>query len=284
MLQPAKQFGEILTIWYEWYKVESGQQAKATKTTWYGNMTMYGKVYKTLQLLSSASGLPLGAATREFQAGYNTFLRPMLNETWGEATGKELPKWRTYDGGPERQIKSAWENGFMSDDEAAQELIRAGEAKNETEANKTVYGWGLSGTSAYKAVKEAACKGDADGYKAAMEAMTAAGYKKEDVQREVRTAIKQQYQAPESGLKLSKAYCIDYLMRFSGMSRDEAAKKAQEWTCYIVTGYNYGSGGSGLKEPFLTGEISERRAIELLMTYGGKTREQAEKQVEGWKK
>ena len=191
---------------------------------------MYGQVYKTLQFFSSLSGLPMGAATREFQSSYNTILRPLLNETWGKASGKELPKWRTYDGGPQRQIKSAWESGYLNDEDAEKLLISEGVAKDETAAKKTIFGWGLAGTGAYQAVKDAAVKGDAKAYQAAMKAMTDAGYTESDVQGEVRKAIKEQYLQPESGVELSKAYCIKYLQQFAGLDQSSAEKTAQEWT------------------------------------------------------
>lgn len=280
VLQPIRQAVQVAQIWTEWYQLQTGKIDKATKTTWYGNMTMYGQIYKTLQVFSSATGLPLGAASREFQAGYNTFLRPMLNETYGKFSGKELGKWRTYDGGAKSQIKNAWENKYLTDEEAIALLIEEGEAKDETAAKKMIYGWELGGTAAYKAVKDAAARGDTKAYQEAMQAMTDAGYTQKDVQTQVKSAIKQQYQAPESGQKLSKAYCIDYLVKYAGMDRAEATKTAQEWTCFVVTGIQY----SELKAAFEDGDIDKWRAIDLLVTYGGKTREAAQKQVENWMK
>lgn len=274
VLQPVQQGRQVWNIWKEWYELKTGKIARATETTWYGKMTAYGRVYKTLQFISSMTGLPLGSATREFQAGYNTFLRPLLNETWGRASGKELPKWRTYDGGPQQQIKSAWEGGFLDEEQAKTLLLEEGVAKDETEAGKTVYKWGIGNTAAYKAVKEAAVKGDEKGYREAMKAMTDAGYSEADVQSQVRTAIKEQYLQPESGLELSKAYCIDYLQRFGGMSREEAETTAQEWTCYKVTGIAY----DDIEEAYRSGEISAGRALELSVTYGPATT----KMNQGW--
>ncbi len=278
VLQPIQQGLQAYQIWREWYLVESGKQDKATKTTWYGNMTMYGQIYKTLQFFSSLSGLPMGAATREFQSGYNTLLRPLLNATWGKASGKELPKWRTYDGGPQRQIKSAWESGLLDDEEAKKLLISEGVAKDETEAGKTIYCWSIDGASAYKAVKEAAVKGDTKAYWEAMNAMTAAGYTEKDVQTEVKKEIKQQYLQPESGLELSKAYCVRYLVQFAGMDQTDAEKLAQEWTCFKVTGIAY----DDLKEAYVSREISADRAKQLRMTYGGIDQTKAKKTVLGW--
>ena len=277
-LQPVQQSLDALLIWGETVSLALGIQDKPTQTTWYGNMTDYGKIYKTLQAFSSWTGLPFGAATREFQSGYNTILRPLLNETWGRASGKELPKWRTYDGGPQRQIKSAWESGLVDDEEAKKLLISEGVAKDEIEAGKTIYGWSIDGASAYKAVKEAAVKGDVKGYKEAMKAMTSAGYTESDVKTEVRKAIKQQYQQPESGLELSKAYCIKYLQQFAGMDQADAEETAQEWTCYKVTGIAF----DDIKESYVSGEIGAARAKQLRMTYGGADEKSADKTITNW--
>ena len=267
VLQPLVQGVQAYQIWKEWYDLETGKIDRATKTTWYGNMTAYGRIYKTLQFMSSLTGLPMGSATREFQSGYNTFLRPLLNETIGKASGKELPKWRTYDGGPQQQIKSAWEGGYLDEEQAKTMLIEEGVAKDETEAGKTVYKWGIGNTAAYKAVKEAAVKGDEKGYREAMKAMTDAGYSENDVQSNVRSAIRDQYLNPESGPELSKAYCIDYLQRFGGWSKEEAEQNAQEWTCYKVTGIAF----DDIEEAYRSGEISAGRALELNVTYGPAT-------------
>lgn len=278
VLQPLRQGKQVWDIWAESYRIATGKQDKATSTTWYGNMTTYGKIYKTLQFLSSTTGLPMGAATREFQSGYNTLLRPLLNETWGKASGKELPKWRTYDGGPKRQIQSAWGSGYLSDEEAKALLIEEDVAMDETEAGKIIYKWGIDGAAAYKAVKEAAVKGDEKAYSEAMKAMTDAGYTEKDVQSEVKSAIKEQYLQPESGLELSKAYCIDYLQRFAGMSKADAEAETQKWTCYKVTGIAY----EDIKAEYVAGNISERRARELRVTYGGFTDEDAAEDVRKW--
>lgn len=67
-LANAKKAYDILM---ESYRLATGQQDKATSTTYYGNMTTYGKVYQTFRAVSMLSGLPLSAATREVITVYN---------------------------------------------------------------------------------------------------------------------------------------------------------------------------------------------------------------------
>lgn len=67
-LANAKKAYDILM---ESYRLATGQQDKATSTTYYGNMTTYGKVYQTFRAVSMLSGLPLSAATREIITAWN---------------------------------------------------------------------------------------------------------------------------------------------------------------------------------------------------------------------
>lgn len=64
-------FKKTYDILMESYRLATGKQEKATATTYYGNMTTYGKVYQTFRAVSMLSGLPLSAATREVITVYN---------------------------------------------------------------------------------------------------------------------------------------------------------------------------------------------------------------------
>lgn len=280
-LQGVKETREFVKAAMEWHRLKTGKQNKATAATSYGRMTDLGLAYKGLKAISDWSGIPLSAGSREVRAGYNT-IRTIWNQCVGEYSDKKLPAWRTYEPGPEREIKNAYEHGYLNDEEAEKLLVDEGVAQDETAAKKTIFGWGLAGTSAYQAVKDAAIKGDTKAYQAAMKAMTAAGYTEKDICSKVKTAIKEQYLQPESGIELSKAYCIKYLQQFAGLDQSSAEKTAQEWTCYKVTGFDYGDNGKGLKEPFMSGEINATRAKQLLMTYGGRTEDSADNTITSW--
>lgn len=67
-LANAKKAYDILM---ESYRLATGQQDKATSTTYYGNMTTYGKVYQTFRAVSMLSGLPLSATSRELVTAWN---------------------------------------------------------------------------------------------------------------------------------------------------------------------------------------------------------------------
>ena len=97
----------MLEIWNEKWDLAAGRLDKATKATWYGNMTTWGAIYKSLQALSQASGLPAYNAARD--------LSWLWNETLGVLTGKTID---TYKSASERAIEGAQKNNGMTSEEA----------------------------------------------------------------------------------------------------------------------------------------------------------------------
>lgn len=64
-------FKKAYDILMESYRLATGKQEKATATTYYGNMTTYGKVYQTFRAVSMLSGLPISATSRELVTAWN---------------------------------------------------------------------------------------------------------------------------------------------------------------------------------------------------------------------
>ena len=77
----------VYKIWIETIELNNGALDKATSTTYYGKMTTWGKIYKSLQALSQLSGLPASNVTRDATAIWNTVMNGWKDE-W---------KIRTYD-------------------------------------------------------------------------------------------------------------------------------------------------------------------------------------------
>lgn len=87
-------------IWEETIKLNNGELDKATNVTYYGKMTEWGKIYKTLQALSQLSGIAVANLTRDVTAIWNTIMNGRRDE-W---------KIRTYDGNSLSADKvAAWE-------------------------------------------------------------------------------------------------------------------------------------------------------------------------------
>lgn len=91
-------FKKAYDILMESYRLDTGKQEKATATTYYGNMTTYGKVYQTFRAVSMLSGLPLSAATRE------------VITTWNNTVGSVWPgmKCKTYESKKLREVYNSY--------------------------------------------------------------------------------------------------------------------------------------------------------------------------------
>ena len=83
---------DAVRIWEETIKLETGALDKPTKTTYYGKMTGWGKVYKTLQGLSQLSGIPASAALRDVFAIWNNFAEYALEEPGWKITTYDADK------------------------------------------------------------------------------------------------------------------------------------------------------------------------------------------------
>ena len=113
-------------IWDETIKLDIGKLDKPTDVTYNGNMTLYGKIYKTLKAFSQIAGLPANNTVRDVIMLWNTI---------AGAVGKG-DEWtiHTYDSGPENQIKYGLRDGYLTREEAQQLLVDKGLADDENDA------------------------------------------------------------------------------------------------------------------------------------------------------
>lgn len=90
-------------IWAETLSLEMGYLDKPTNVTYYGHMTPWGKIYKSLQGLSQVTGIPVAAGLRDAFAIWNTVV------------GGTNPDWkiRTYDADQLTQSKKAAFNEYV---------------------------------------------------------------------------------------------------------------------------------------------------------------------------
>lgn len=93
--------------------------------------TWYGGAYRLLQAASGMTGLPMAAATRE------------IVTAWNNTVGAMAPslKVKTYELSEKSQIKYAYQDGYLTEEEAIQQLIEQGLAKNEHQARKIMKDW-----------------------------------------------------------------------------------------------------------------------------------------------
>lgn len=125
---------KAVQIWDEYIRLQSGDLDEPTKTTYYGNMTPYGRIYPTLKALSDFSGLPISNLSREATTLFNT-------GCW--AFGVEENKVRTYQS---KQLKEAWENYGKASGVSYAVMYRATQDTKEFESDKDKDGNPISGS------------------------------------------------------------------------------------------------------------------------------------------
>lgn len=258
-------------IWKETIDLATGKLDKPTDATYNGKMTWYGKLYNTLKPLSQMTGFAIANLTRDVSAIWNT--------TFGAWTGKKL---RTYYPGVKTSVKYAYQDGYLTAEEAEKILINEGVAEDKNDVYFMLDEWdsGKSSYSKYGAIKDAAKAGDKAAYKSALKDLTDHGITEKNAQSAIRSALKEWYQGTEdTPQSVSKQDTIKKLQEFAGMSKADAEAAVLEWTCKIVTGVEY----SDIKTAYLDGDVNAVKAKQMLMRYGGLTSEEADKRVQDYK-
>lgn len=268
IFEPLERMRKAYDVAKETVGLFSGWIDEPTDVTYFGKMNGWGKVYKMIQAAGMLSGIPTGSAAREVVALWNTTFGSWLNK-----------KFKTYDPGPEGEIKDAFLAGYLTEEEAEALLWDKALAKSREDAAQTVYKWSLDGAGVYDAAVDAAKNGDSAAYAAAFKELQENSYAERDVQSKIRSAVKDWYQGTEDVKKsIDKQGAIKRLVSFGGMSRKDAEALVQQWTAKVATGIDY----DRIDEAFINREISASRAENMLQTYGGKTADEATEKVQEW--
>lgn len=255
-------------IWDETIKLETGKLDEPTDVTYNGNMTLYGKIYKTLKAVSQATGLPISAASREVVTLWNTI---------AGAVGKG-DEWtiHTYDSGPENQIKYGLMDGYLTREEAQQLLVDKGLADNEDDAYWKVDKW-ATGEGKYDEALAAVLSGDKAAFDAQANELKEHGIGEKQLQSAVRSQTKKWYVGDDDGKRsVTKEQALKILQQYGGKDADEAQKLVQKWTCEVVTGTDY----DDIKDLYLDGKLTRSRAVDMLVRYGGMTQEDAQNKID----
>lgn len=131
---------KALAIWDETIRLENGSLDKATKTTYYGNMTPYGKLYQTSKALSQLTGLPASAAMREVATAWNT----TVGAAW------PAMKMRTYE---DKKLREAWQKYGKDSGVSYATVYRAIQDMKEFESDRDADGNAISGSLKAKYVE-----------------------------------------------------------------------------------------------------------------------------------
>ncbi len=230
---------------------------KDTDYTWYGG------AYKLLQAISGMSGLPLAATTRELVTLWNNIVSAMAPSL----------KVKSYDPGEKNNIKYAFKDGYLTAEEAMDELINQGLAEDEDEAYWLVQGWESGdGYSKYDTIYDAVRNGG--DFDAAMDELTSHGHEEKDVLSNVKSQIGQWYQDGT----ITKQQTTDMLNKHFDLDSDEITAQVNKWSSKVVTGIAF----DDIKQEFLDGNITKQRAVDMYVRYGGYTKDKATQTVNGW--
>lgn len=255
-------------IWDETIKLDIGKLDKPTDVTYNGNMTLYGKIYKTLKAISQIAGLPANNTVRDVI---------MLWNTVAGAAGKG-DEWtiHTYDSGPENQIKYGLKDGYLTREEAQQLLLEKGLADNEDDAYWKVDKW-ATGEGKYDEALAAVLSGDKAAFDAQAKELKEHGIGEKQLQSKVRSQTEKWYVGDDDGKRsVTKEQALKILQQYGGKDADEAQKLVQEWTCEVVTGTDY----DDIKDLYLDGKLTRSRAVDMLVRYGGMKQEDAQNKID----
>ena len=255
-------------IWDETIKLDIGKLDKPTDVTYNGNMTLYGKIYKTLKAISQIAGLPANNTVRDVI---------MLWNTVAGAAGKG-DEWtiHTYDSGPENQIKYGLKDGYLTREEAQKLLLDKGIEDDEDDAYWKVDKW-ATGEGKYDEALAAVLGGDRAAFDAQAKELSEHGIGEKQLQSKVRSQTKKWYVGDDDGKRaVTKEQALKILQQYGGKDSDEAHELVQKWTCEVVTGTDY----DDIKDLYLDGKLTRSRAVDMMVRYGGMKQEDAQNKID----
>ena len=179
------------------------------------NYTWYGGISKLLQAVSGMSGLPMASATREIITAWNNIVGAMAPSL----------KVTTYEPSELSEIRYAYEDGYLTAEEATALMLEKGLVDTEDEAYFTIQGWEAGDDySRYDAIYDAVRNGQS--VDEAMGELTSHGYSEEDVLSQVKSQIGKWYRGGE----ISKQQAIDMLTKYFDMESDEIKATVEYWS------------------------------------------------------
>ena len=253
------------SIWLQWADdLVKGTQILHQKIFGDGNnYTWYGGISKLLKAASGMSGVPMAAVTREIITGWNSIIQYMAPDLVV----------RTYDPGDKSTIKYAYLDGYLTKEEAYQELLSKGISEDEDEAYWTVQEWdGGDDYSKYDAINQAVRNGE--DIKKQMAELTSHGHTEKQVVSNIKSSVGKWYQDGE----ITSNQAVTMLTRYTGLTSGEANAAVNKWKCKVETGIAFDE----IKDSFMSGETSYSRAIDMNVKYGGISRQEATEKVYTW--
>ena len=227
-------------------------------------LTAYGLIYQSLQVLGSFTGAAPANLLREVTS--------LWNSTFGKWNNMMIHRYKTTD---KSEIRSAYLAGALTWEEAEAALVKAGTDAND--AYFLVKEWDTGESGKYGDVFSTALAGG-DITEAVAE-LTAHGMTEKEVLSSLKSQIGKWYYDPESDIQISREEARRMLEQYSDLKPEEIEAQLNKWELKLETGISY----SELKEAFLDENITEAEALDYLQKYGGLEEEDALERVKEWK-
>jgi uncharacterized protein (UPF0548 family) len=317
MTEGAENLLNVYKIWRETKQLADGVLGKPTSITYYGKMTPWGRIYKTLQAVSQLSGTPLYGLSRDVVAIWNTIMNGRKDE-WKirtydnrKSTDKLLQALRAGEdtgdaraalignGMDQKDIDSAVRSEIkamffgtekkkgISEEEALRLLMEEG-GMRERDAEKQIQEWKYQkeNDAVYDKMREDYLNGDISREEAVRARVEYGGVSEADAEKTVRewdcekdTGIKyDEIQAAYVDGDVTREEAVEMRVKYGLADRRDAEALVQKWDCEKETGIRY----DDLDDAYLSGDISKEQAVKYRVTYGGQSQKNAEQTVREW--
>lgn len=170
------------------------------------NYTTYSWVFKLLQGVSGITGLPIANITRE------------IITLWNNTVGRFAPslKVKSYDPGEKNSIKYAYRDGYLSEEEAVDLLVKQGMDKDDAY-------FFIQKEGKYDALYESILSGE--GYAEAVEHLTEHGVTMDNITSTARSQIHKWL----NEATITKDKAIELLVTYGELKKDVAQSRVEFW-------------------------------------------------------
>ena len=217
----------------------TNENTKYTHWTW---------IYALIQAGSAALGAPFASYVKE------------ISGMWNNTVGVLYPdlKLKTYDAGERSEIKWAWRDGHLTEEEATQHLLEKGIVKNKYEAFFEIEGWKYGiGYSKFGAYYDAILAEDEEQIKLYYDNLygekISEGSLKLDAIDSINSGLKGQVKEAYIDGEIDKETVYNVLVPYADMSEDDIETELEKWEFEIEYGFSWGERAKGYRR----GEITE---------------------------
>ena len=227
----------------------TNENTKYTHWTW---------IYALIEGGSAIFGAPFASYVKE------------ISGMWNNTVGTLYPdlKLKTYDAGERSEIKWAYRDGHLTEEEATQHLIEKGVVKNKYEAFFEIEGWKYGmGYSKFGAYYDAILADDEEQINLYYDNLYGEKISDGSLRHEAVDSIKTSFagQVREAYLdgEIEKAKATELLENYGGKSADEAETAIEEWDFELEYGFSWGERVRGYRRGEITDSELKRAVMEI---------------------